>query len=47
MAIDPMLYEKMSGRKGDPYSRMGKALAGTETAKAARKATKCRTSKRG
>ncbi len=40
MAINPMLYEKMSGRKGDPYSRMGEALAGAETAKAARKATK-------
>lgn len=40
MAIDPMLYEKMSGRKGDPYSRMGEALAGADSAKAARKATK-------
>ena len=27
MAIDPMLYRKLSGRSGDPYSRMGEALA--------------------
>jgi hypothetical protein len=27
MAIDPKLYEKYSGRSGDPYARMGKALA--------------------
>ena len=40
MAIDPMLYEKMSGRKGDPYSRMGSALAGSDAAQAARTAEK-------
>lgn len=40
MAIDPMLYEKVSGRKGDPYSRMGEALAGADLAKAARAAAK-------
>jgi hypothetical protein len=27
MAIDPKLYEKYSGRSGDPYKRMGEALA--------------------
>lgn len=27
MAIDPMLYQKLSGRKGDPYTRLGEALA--------------------
>ena len=42
MAIDPMLYEKMSGRKGDPYSRMGAALAGSDAAKAQRTAEKAR-----
>lgn len=26
MAIDPKLYEKYSGRKGDPYARLGEAL---------------------
>jgi hypothetical protein len=36
MAIDPLLYEKVSGRKGDPYSRMGEALAGSDSAKAQR-----------
>ena len=40
MAIDPMLYEKLSGRKGDAYSRMGEALAGADSAKAASKASK-------
>ena len=40
MAIDPMLYEKMSGRSGDPYSRMGAALAGSDAAKAKRSAEK-------
>ena len=40
MAIDPMLYEKISGRTGDPYSRMGAALAGSDSAKAARTAEK-------
>jgi hypothetical protein len=27
MAIDPGLYEKYSGRKGDPYTRLGEVLA--------------------
>ena len=27
MTIDPRLYEKYSGRKGDPYTRLGHALA--------------------
>jgi hypothetical protein len=27
MAIDPRLYEKYSGRSGDPYKRLGEALA--------------------
>lgn len=34
MVIDPMLYEKVSGRKGDPYERMGAALAGMDKRKA-------------
>jgi hypothetical protein len=40
MAIDPLLYEKVSGRSGDPYSRMGAALAGSDAAKSQRKAAK-------
>lgn len=36
VAIDPMLYEKLSGRKGDPYSRLGAALAKNAKAKAQR-----------
>ena len=27
MAIDPRDYEKYSGRKGDPYTRMGEVLS--------------------
>jgi len=27
VAIDPRLYEKYSGRSGDPYKRLGEALA--------------------
>lgn len=27
MAIDPMMYQKLSGRSGDPYTRMGEVLA--------------------
>ena len=27
MAIDPRLYEKYSGRSGDPYQRLGEVLA--------------------
>mgnify|MGYP001198081621 CR=1 FL=1 len=33
MAIDPMLYEKVSGRKGDPHARLGEALARNVKAK--------------
>ncbi len=33
MAIDPMMYERLSGRKGDPYKRMGEALAKDARAK--------------
>ena len=33
MAIDPRLYEKYSGRKGDPYTRLGQALAQSAKAK--------------
>lgn len=29
MAIDPMLYEKYSGRSADPTQRLGEALAGS------------------
>jgi hypothetical protein len=38
MAIDPMLYEKLSGRKGDVYSRMGETLAKDARAKQERDA---------
>ncbi len=34
MAIDPRDYEKYSGRKGDPHSRLGAALAGSDSQKA-------------
>jgi hypothetical protein len=27
MTIDPRLYEKYSGRSGDPYKRLGEVLA--------------------
>ena len=36
MAIDPRLYEKYSGRKGDPSTRLGQALAKNEKVKADR-----------
>ncbi|MBX3403189.1 MAG: hypothetical protein KF699_07240 [Phycisphaeraceae bacterium] len=36
MAIDPMLYRKLSGRSGDPYTRMGEALAKNAKAKSER-----------
>lgn len=36
MAIDPLMYQKMSGRKGDPYTRMGEALAKDAKAKSQR-----------
>lgn len=33
MGIDPLLYEKYSGRKGDPYTRLGHVLAKDAKAK--------------
>jgi hypothetical protein len=33
MAIDPRMYEKYSGKKGDPTTRMGAALAQNAKAK--------------
>ena len=38
MAIDPKLYEKYSGRSGDPYKRLGEALAKSAKAKQERDA---------
>lgn len=38
MAIDPRMYEKYSGRSGDPYKRMGEALAGQAARKQATRA---------
>lgn len=38
MAIDPRLYEKYSGRSGDPYKRLGEALAQNVKAQHARDA---------
>jgi hypothetical protein len=38
MAIDPKLYEKYSGRSGDPYTRLGQALAKEAKAKQSRDA---------
>ena len=38
MAIDPMLYQKLSGKKGDPYTRLGQALAKDAKAKQERDA---------
>lgn len=36
MAIDPKLYEKYSGRKGDPMTRLGQVLAKDAKVKADR-----------
>jgi len=36
MVIDPRMYEKLSGRKGDPYDRLGQALAQNDQKKADR-----------
>jgi hypothetical protein len=44
MAIDPMLYEKISGRSGDPYSRLGAALAGADAAQSKRSEAKANSS---
>ena len=38
MVIDPKLYEKVSGRTGDPMMRMGAALAKNAKAKQGRDA---------
>lgn len=38
MAIDPRLYEKYSGRSGDPYKRLGEALARSSKIKSERDA---------
>lgn len=35
MAIDPMLYEKVSGRSADPSKRLGQALAQSSAQRAA------------
>ncbi len=40
MAIDPMTYKKYSGRTGDPYSRMGAALAQSDAQTSNREATR-------
>ena len=40
MAIDPMLYEKVSGRSGDPSKRLGEALAKSDRRGADRRAAK-------
>ena len=36
MTIDPRLYEKYSGRSGDPYKRLGEALAKSSRMKSER-----------
>ena len=43
MAIDPRLYEKYSGRKGDPMMRKGAALSGQAARDSVRGALKERT----
>lgn len=40
MAIDPMLYEKISGRNADPTKALGRALAGSESHKASLQSAK-------
>src|SRR5262245_40084746 len=40
LAIDPMLYKKYSGRSGDPYERLGAALAQSSAQKSQLKAAK-------
>ena len=42
MAIDPRLYQKYSGRSGDPYKRLGEALAAGSRQKSATQAAKDR-----
>lgn len=43
MAIDPRIYEKYSGRKGDPMMRKGAALSGQAARDSERGALKERT----
>ncbi len=43
MAIDPRIYEKYSGRKGDPMMRKGAALSGQAARDSVRGALKERT----
>lgn len=43
MAIDSRLYEKYSGRSGDPHARLGAALAQSSAQKSRRAAAKDRT----
>lgn len=38
MTIDPTIYRKYSGRSGDPYTRLGEALAKDAKAKQQRDA---------
>lgn len=38
MAIDPEMYKKYSGRSGDPYERLGAALAQNDARKHQREA---------
>lgn len=40
MAIDPRLYEKYSGKSGDPYKKLGEALAQGAARKSERDAYK-------
>ena len=42
MVIDPRMYEKLSGRKGDPYERLGQALASDSLRSQARSGQKDR-----
>lgn len=42
MAIDPMMYKKYSGRSGDPYAKLGAALAQSDAHDARREAMKDR-----
>jgi hypothetical protein len=42
MTIDPRIYKKYSGRSGDPYSRMGEALAKSTARSSQLKASKDR-----
>jgi len=39
MVVDPRFYEKHSGRKGDPYERLGQALAKSDKRKHDREET--------